>query len=73
MTFHPAPRIKGQGTSQDGTRESRTNDWFQGIDELVKRFLDSNHIEGSMRVRVFLMKRHFPARQHMIGFKESLN
>jgi len=40
---------------------------------LVERFLDSNHIEGAMQVRVSLMKRHFPARQHMIGFKESLN
>ena len=40
---------------------------------LVECFLDSNHIEGSMQVRVSLMKRHLPARQHMIGFKESLN
>src|SRR5258708_20382673 len=34
MTFHPAPRIRSQGTSHDGPRESRTNDWFHGIAEL---------------------------------------
>src|SRR5258708_29238461 len=38
MTFHPAPRIRSQGTSHDGPRESRTNDWFHGIAELVPFF-----------------------------------
>jgi hypothetical protein len=39
---------------------------------LVERFLDSNHISGSTQMGILLVKRHFPARQHMIGFKESL-
>src|SRR5215470_17838967 len=31
----PPLRIRSQGTSHDGPRESRANDWFHGIDELV--------------------------------------
>jgi TPR repeat protein len=35
VTFNPPPRIRSQGTSHHGPRESRANDWFHGIDELA--------------------------------------
>src|SRR5262249_7194197 len=51
MTFHPALRIRSQGTSHDGPRESRANDWFHGIDELGQRFRSSNHIDAIYQPR----------------------
>jgi hypothetical protein len=34
--LRPPPRMRSQGTSHDGPRESRANDQFHGNDELVR-------------------------------------
>ena len=59
--------------SQPHPEERPPKSGLPDFGNLVERFLDSNHIKGSMQTCVPPMKCHFPARQHMIGFKESVN